>query len=129
MIAFEVSINGEKVCTAGLLPLGVISAILSYTRLAEGETLHFGVNGAVSDQAENGDYLTWIAETLQPGDTITIRIVEVAESDEPKERISFADLLKRGSPSESPLTKQPTTQPAQEKRRTPHLRNPRSRRR
>jgi len=86
MIAFEVTVNGKRVCTAGLDRLGVISTTLTYVQRKDKAELDFNVGGLLSHQKEGDEYVTWIKETLKPGDSITIQIVEAAESNEPKER-------------------------------------------
>ena len=86
MKSFVVSVNGRRICTAGIGPNGVLSAILSWVgggsrRAAEGR-LTFHVAGLDSRTDEHAD---WAVPEVAVGDEITIRIVE-AENVDPEAR-------------------------------------------
>ena len=77
MIAFEVYVNGEKLCTAGIGDLGVLSAILSWTRvLTESnkpeESLDLAISGLDSSTER---YPKWLRKPVAVGDAIRIQIV------------------------------------------------------
>jgi hypothetical protein len=93
MRAFEISINGKKVCTAGIEE-GVLSAILSLVmRAPEGES---GEKALEGPKLEVGGLLTqgegarenadWLSRDLTTGDEVTIRLVEVDSVDAPLRR-------------------------------------------
>ena len=87
MLAFEVHVNGKKRCTAGIHGPCVLSACLSWalrepkSRRGKRKELKLGVGGLVSHSDE---YLEWLSRDVQPGDVVTIRIIEVANVDKPK---------------------------------------------
>jgi len=84
MIAFQVSLNGERLCTAGVGDKGVLSAIVTWVlRTADGvpspSELSLSVGGLAADA-----HLEWPAPRhLAVGDEVTVRIVEAAEADPP----------------------------------------------
>ena len=89
MIAFEISINGNKTTTAGIGEYGVLSAILSWVkRRADGsEEMTFDVGGLVSND-QRTENLRWLCENLNIGDEVTIRIVDIPEAEPAIERHS-----------------------------------------
>src|SRR5262245_1448999 len=98
MIAFEVTANGEKVCTAGVGNLGVLTAILSWvgreaplkSAYSEqewpAEELKLEVGGLTGKARDGRENLKWMSGDLRPGDVITIRVVETETADEPRVR-------------------------------------------
>jgi hypothetical protein len=92
IIAFQVAVNGEPVCTAGIDDFGVISAIMTWVgrrpeKSADGksieEELTFDVGGLDSTAAER---LTWLKAELRVGDTVSIRVVDTDKVDGARER-------------------------------------------
>jgi len=86
MIAFEVSINGEYICTAGVEQIGSLSAITTWAKRSNptsDEELRFHLGGLVCDSKGNNIYLKWIDRNLQAGDEINIKIVQVSQVDKP----------------------------------------------
>ncbi len=91
MIAFEIRLNGEKVCLAGIGEHGVMSQHLSWSQRApkadsnekpERAKPHFHIGGLV-----NQEHIDWIRhQDVEIGDEVTIRIVEVESADEPTHR-------------------------------------------
>ena len=85
MIAFEVFLNGNKVCTAGVGDLGVLTAMLTWVR-REGknteskesrnveEELTLNVGGFVSSKNE---HVRWTDDKLTVGDEVCIRIINL----------------------------------------------------
>ena len=76
MIAFEVSLNGRRLCTASAGDDGVLTAIVS----SVGKRKEFELEiGGLADEA----HLKWPSPALALGDEITIRIVETDRPDLP----------------------------------------------
>ena len=104
MVAFEVYINGKKRCTAGIRGPCALTASLTWvlggpkSRRAKRKELNLGVGGLVS---RSNEYLDWLNCDLQPGDEMTIRIIEAAEVDKPKKR-----RIQRKTPAQILLIKQ-----------------------
>ena len=95
MIAFEVNINGKRICIAGIADFGVLSAILSWARRRpensrDGksieEELTFEVGGLDSTDAAVSEYLKWLATPLQVGDIVSISVIECDQAETPSER-------------------------------------------
>ena len=96
MIAFEVIVNGSKLCDAGIEGLGVLSAILSWAhRLPETETkshqlyppdeLLLEVGGLKSaHDDEPSEQMSWLSKPLQVGDAIVINIKSLDTVDSPE---------------------------------------------
>ncbi len=90
MIAFEVYLNGKKLCTAGVGELGVVSTNLAWRGSQPYENggslvpeyLRLDVGGL----ANSGEHLRWINRKLRCGDTLTVKIVESVATDKPRER-------------------------------------------
>lgn len=99
MISFEVKINGEKVCIAGIEhEFGALATILSWvsrdlrdfpeesrSRVPQ-EELKFDVSGTIAYGKNDDENLRWVHRSLSPGDEINIKILESAHFDEPKSR-------------------------------------------
>ena len=88
MLAFEVSINGERVCIAGVADPGTMTAMLTWVRrdLAkcspgvplDEEELRFEVGGRTAS-----DDLRWLDGTVTVDDIVEIRVVDVEHVDVP----------------------------------------------
>jgi len=78
MICFEVWVNGEKICLAGVGESGVLNAIIDGARKQRKSNLHIG--GLVNDE-----YVHWTKKEhiLEVGDEVTIKIVEADTANEP----------------------------------------------
>ncbi|HZF13172.1 MAG TPA: hypothetical protein VFE33_30645 [Thermoanaerobaculia bacterium] len=89
MICFDVFRNNERLCRAGIGDAGVLSTILTWTgRQGDSGPARSRLNlvvGGLHNPAPTVDaYLRWVELfDLQPGDEITIRIVESPEADAP----------------------------------------------
>jgi hypothetical protein len=82
MLAFEVLVNGKRLCIAGTGQMDVVSAAISWAR-READTINFHVGGiAAGDQ---GEHLSWNTPTIGIGDEVTIRLVDANTSDGPDE--------------------------------------------
>ena len=99
MIAFEVSLNGKRVCTAGADDLGVLSAIVSACgKLGKKSVPHrpdettgdvyFSVGGLTSrSDAKKDVHMKWKSVApLAIGDVVQVRVVETDKVDRAKSR-------------------------------------------
>ena len=77
MLAFEVTLNAQRLCIAGANDASVLTAILSF--VAKRDELELEIGG-LADEA----HLTWpSAGHLSLGDEVTVRIVETDRPDPP----------------------------------------------
>jgi hypothetical protein len=94
MRAFEVSLNGKKLCLAGIGDDGVLTTIVNWvTRRGEGD-LFLEVGGLISLTEE---HVSWIKQKpLSVGDKIQVKIVEASSADKPtkKYRMDPAEQLR-----------------------------------
>ncbi len=109
MICFEIFINGNKACTAGVdSKYGVLSSILTWVKRdlnnfssstrdkIPSEELDLNVSGQISRSQNDYENLDWIKERLSIGDEIKIRIIESSKVDPPSKRQqSDPDFLKK----------------------------------
>lgn len=88
MIAFEISVNGDQVCTAGVEDFGVLTAIVSWVRRRpeksrDGKTIEEELSAEVGSLNSLDEHLTWLSQALKVGDSITIRVVDLDKVDDP----------------------------------------------
>jgi hypothetical protein len=87
MRAFEVYLNGKRLCLSGVGDDGVLSAIVSAMmrkkRTKRRGDLSLSVGGLVSPVRE---HVTWVRQNLRVGDEISVKVVETNSTDEPIER-------------------------------------------
>ena len=77
MRAFDVSLNGEKLCLAGVGERGVLSAIVSWVAGDRGEDLFLHVGGLA-----NEEHIDWVRQRhLRVGDEIRVKVVESRSND------------------------------------------------
>jgi hypothetical protein len=107
MIAFEVRVNGKKVCTAGIRQFGNLCAHLNWQRgpqvaWATGFAHHdelleltvAGVHVRYKPRKAPGlkrgfkytESVEWVTRNLRQGDEIAIRVVEASHADSPRKR-------------------------------------------
>ncbi|MGC3988584.1 MAG: hypothetical protein QM796_02645 [Chthoniobacteraceae bacterium] len=99
MIAFEVSLNGKRVCIAGADDLGVLSTIISACGKLGKKTVparpdvtsgdvHYSVGGLTSRRDSKTDvHVRWKSvEPLKIGDVVQVRVVETEKVDRAKSR-------------------------------------------
>ncbi len=90
MLAFEVHLNGEKICTAGIGAPGVMTGIITWS-LGDGkqrpkqEDLELQVGG-LAGSSRTDQYLDWLKRSLQRGDEVSIRVIEARKVDRPTKR-------------------------------------------
>lgn len=90
MLGFEVEINGERSCLAGVAEFGVLTAILSWVRTpemiakegAEAKKLELHVGGLTESNGGQA-HVTWLNKDLLVGDEVRIRIVDTDHCDTP----------------------------------------------
>jgi ClpX C4-type zinc finger len=98
MKCFEVTINGERLCTAGVED-GVLTAILSFVKpqkpsdeaqaddtSVKTESLDIRVGGLVNVEPDASAHVDWLTQDLFVGDEVTIKILEATTCDEPTSR-------------------------------------------
>jgi hypothetical protein len=81
MTAFEIYLNGKKLCVAGTGDDGVLSAIVDCVSRSREYRLELAVGGLVSAKQ---NHLRWENRVLQVGDEVIVRIVETAKVDPPQ---------------------------------------------
>ena len=95
MKCFEVTINGKKVCTAGVGDDGVLMSIVSFVMRcnasaeigeSQNDNLDLRVSGLTNREAGVSEHVEWLHQGLAVGDEIVIRIIEAAVCDEPKHK-------------------------------------------
>ena len=99
MIGFEISIDGQKACTAGVGDLGVVSAIASWVRRVSRdpssgtpipgqfeEELTFHVGGLAHDADGAGVNVSWLDQSLNVGQRITLTVVDTTQVNRPRTR-------------------------------------------
>ncbi len=92
MRAFKVSLNGKKLCLAGVGERGVLTAIVDWVAGDRGEESSLQVGGLA-----NEEHVKWTRQKrLRVGDEIRVRIVEAATVDRPvkKQRIDPTETLR-----------------------------------
>lgn len=99
MIAFEVIVNGSKLCDAGIEGPGVLSAILSWAhRVPEAKAesndscptdeLVLEVGGLKSERDDlPSQQMSWLSRHLQVGDAIVINIKSLKTVDPPEKLV------------------------------------------
>jgi hypothetical protein len=91
MLSFSVSLNGKKLCLAGIGKRGALSAILTWAASNRGEDLFLHVGGLADEK-----HIDWIDQKrLQVGDEIRVEVCEADLVDNPtgKRRIDAAETL------------------------------------
>src|SRR5687768_12162805 len=109
MICFDVSLNDEHVCTAGVGDEGVLTAILGWSDAVENRAKtkkRRGVDLQVGGISED-KHVSWVEafDKLEVGDTVTIRIIESAKPERPRRRkirTTTPDEPEYGPPQEGP---------------------------
>jgi hypothetical protein len=84
MLAFEISLNGKKLCVAGIGDHGVLVAGVDWVVKGEEGDLFLSVSGLVSPADEHVDWIS--QEQLKVDDEVRVRIVETTQPDEPAKR-------------------------------------------
>jgi len=83
MRAFEVYLNDQRLCLAGIGDDGVLTAIIDYVTGAGRQELRLEVGGLITPQ---GDHVRWRNPPLRVGDEVRVKIVESTSVDRPTKR-------------------------------------------
>ncbi len=84
MRAFEIHLNGKKLCTAGIGDHGVLSVIVDWVRRKSGpEQLHLSVGGMIGGALE---HLSWRDLRLRAGDEVLVKVIDTQSADRPRRR-------------------------------------------
>ena len=96
MIAFEIWVNGEKLCTAGVdTDFGMLTTVLSWARRdirqlpadmraeVAGEELKMAVSGQKGLGGNKFENLQWQGRNLNVGDEIRVIVVDTDKVDPP----------------------------------------------
>jgi len=79
-MAMEVTLNGARLCSAGVGTEGVLTAILTWVRRRgeENEECNLSVGGM-----NWSAHVRWLQENLRVGDEVGFKILDLAEVDSP----------------------------------------------
>ena len=92
MLAFEVFVDDERICLAGMEDWGVMSVILSAVRSRGGDRprpgeLDISVGGLTEDDSNGvAHHARWTRLKLQVGSRVIVNIVESQQPDPPTRR-------------------------------------------
>ena len=93
MICFEVQINGEKICRAGIGEFGVLTSGIAWVNNRQQrsdeddvKSVSLNVGGLTIPESDTGEFVTWVREELKVGDQVRMIIVDAVDADEPVER-------------------------------------------
>lgn len=82
MLVFDVLVNGELQCTAGLDGPCVLTSILTFVRSAEDKDNDCSLVVGGLDSAAH-EHLTWLEQKLKVGDQVTITVADREQADPP----------------------------------------------
>lgn len=91
MLAFEITINGERRCIAATKPNLVLAIGLTWTHL-DSDHLQFHIGGIPENGNDTGNHFDFPVDEPKLGDEITIRIVETDSPDPPEQIYNPATL-------------------------------------
>ena len=83
MLAFEVWVNNERLCTASTANHNVVSTILSWASRRPND-IDFHVGGIAADDLNY--HTDWQTPEIKIGDEIRVRVIDVESYDEPDQR-------------------------------------------
>lgn len=88
MIAFEVSLNGERLCTAAIGERGVLTTIVSWVNAKQEGGAAEGVANLHVGGLADETHVRWVDgfEKLKIGDTLAVHIIETETGDPPVEK-------------------------------------------
>ena len=85
MRAFEIYVNGKRLCLAGVTDASVLTTIIDYVG-RDTQRLHLHVCGLLIPQEE---HVRWQERDLTVGDEVRIRIIESDKVDAPTPKRKF----------------------------------------
>jgi hypothetical protein len=80
MRAFQISLNGKRICVAGVGAEGVLTTHIDYVG-QKGDDLRLAVNGLF---AKTDEHAIWINSGLKVGDKVQVNVIETDLVDKPK---------------------------------------------
>jgi hypothetical protein len=83
MRAFQILLNGKKICVAGIPKDGVLTTTLTYVPFRKRRETRLYVGGL---ETEKDEHLFWKEAILHRGDELRVRIVETKSVDVPAQR-------------------------------------------
>ena len=83
MRAFEVHLNGKRLCVAGIGEDGVLSMVITDVARKERSHLDLRVGGLFSN---TGEHVEWGVQRLETGDDVRVKIIESTSIDSPSRR-------------------------------------------
>jgi hypothetical protein len=83
MRAFDISLNGKRLCCVGIGEDGVLSTTITYVPFRRRRETRLYVGGLVMPQNE---HVFWKKSTLRVGDEMRLKIVEKESVDKPRKR-------------------------------------------
>ena len=86
MRAFQVVLNGKRICLAGIGEDGVLSAIITHVPFRKRRETRLHVGGLLLPQHE---HVRWQQKKLRLGDEVRLRIVEKKSVDAPRTRFKL----------------------------------------
>jgi hypothetical protein len=83
MLAFQVRLNGKRICLAGIGDDGVLSTAITYVPFRQRRETRLYVGGLVLPQNE---HVRWKQVSLRVGDEVRLKVVETKTVDRPRLR-------------------------------------------
>lgn len=83
MRAFEVHLNGKRLCVAGIGDSGVLNAMIDHVSIRDRNECYLRVGGLISPVHE---HVRWNGKRLKTGDEVRVRIIEATSVDTPDDR-------------------------------------------
>jgi hypothetical protein len=77
MIAFDVYLNGERLCVAGVGDSGVLTACATW--VSHSLEMNLDVGGVRRDERGSPAHVRWTDTPIRVGDEIRIRVTDAAE--------------------------------------------------
>ena len=83
MRAFEVALNGKRLCTAGVGDDGVLSVIMDHLIGQGHDSVALNVGGLLS---KTNEHVVWRHKALKSGDEVHIKVIDAESVDKPRKR-------------------------------------------
>ena len=97
MRAYEIHLNGNRLCVSGVGKHGVLLASIQYVKGGRLNKLGIEVSGLITPTKE---YVTWAKRRLKVGDEVRIRIIETEATDRPETKIDLPKETIQEDPAE-----------------------------
>ena len=81
--AYEVLLNGRRMCVAGIAGSCVLNAMVDFVNGTDHDELLLTIGGLVS---VTGEQLIWVSTNLKVGDEIRVKLLDAGSVDEPTKR-------------------------------------------